>query len=246
MNDETPPFEDDFMAEMGDEEPIGYNLDFDWNTLEEAEVAEHDRIISLEADEALAMDHKQLNDLHAWALAQVLLDSDEEDAFAEITDRLIASTSHHPALDYAEITGERIYDFITTNELDKAKQLLERLRELEDSEKFLSRRIELIISFVDAFEAGEDEEMIDESISLLNDLVQDFGTDPYALMDIASDLLGLEELELSADVFEKALELAEEEADQELIDELSMILSEIEEIRDAMGDDDEDEDDSED
>lgn len=226
-NHTNEPTDLDLLGELSEEDPIGYQLDFDWSELDEAEVAEHDRIIGLEPDEVLALDLKALNDLHAWAAAQVLADNEELESFAEIVDRLIHASQKHPALDYSEIAGERIYDHISEGELEAAEALLPVLRGFEDNEHFLSRRIEVILAFA--------REQSDIGFERLQKLVDSFDTDPFALIDIGSDMLGCEEFEAGRSIFEKALELAEAEADQELIEDIRLVLSEIDEMEKEAG-----------
>jgi hypothetical protein len=212
---EGPDFEEE-------DDQLGYNLDFDWETLPPDELQRHDEIVEMTREEVSALDVSTLNDLHLWAVAQVLAFDDETDEETELPPldaaaeaifiRLIDSRNGHPALDYGAIGISLVEEYMSQRRFDKAREVLPRVARHTPDDSHIEERFEAMFLIM---EGSEDDGFA--RLDALAEKAEEEG-DGYLVYGLARDLLSVGCIEECEGMLESAEQIAREQNDQELIE----------------------------
>lgn len=187
---------------------LGYT-EYDWMNLSEDETDRHDEIIGMDEAEVLALDVTALNDLHKWAVAQVLFDA-ENDAASDITQLLIFGDRKHPAIDYLGIAVEFCYDNVLEDNLENARAILAVIHELAEPDDSTPMEFEAMILFAEGKEAL--------SMAKYQEVLDEFGEDPETLLNVASHFGMFGIMDRANELVDQAETLARAENDQELVE----------------------------
>lgn len=228
MSDEYGP-EDEFTDDLG--ESVGYDVEFDWEKLDQAEVQLHDEIAEMDVDAIRALDESKLTDLQLWSLAQAWAEFDDDAAFERIALKLVRGSAKHPALDYGEIAVEIVNDWLYAGEFDQARELLPRVQELTPDDPHLTPRFRAIMT---ALEGDQD-----SALEQFEDLLERAEEDLELQMAVGLDMFSVGFLDEAEEVFTECREAANSEGYLELVEDLDAALADLARAR-AGGDIEED------
>jgi tetratricopeptide (TPR) repeat protein len=210
----------EWTDELG--ESIGYDLEFDWEKLDPAEVDLHDQIIEMTSEDLQALDEKSLTDLQRWALAQAWADFDDDAAFERIALELVHGTRSHQALDYGEIAVEVMNDWLTAGEFEQARAILPLVAELTPEDPHVAQRFLAIMAVLE----GEEDEGRERFQELLDQAEEDL----ELRMMLGLDLFSVGLLDDARGVLEECLEAARSEGYHEMEEEIVMALQQMDEL----------------
>lgn len=187
---------------------LGYT-EYDWDNLSEKEIEEHDRIIEMDAEDALKLDTVDLTDLQKWAAAQVLLEDDHAKGHALVAE-LLHSKELHPAVDYVSIGAEMLFDAVLEGELKRARNYLAALHDLCEPDDTLPLEFEALLLYAE----GEK----DAAMERYQELIDEYGDDPELLLDLASHMALFDLVDRADELLEQAENVARMNNDQELVE----------------------------
>lgn len=223
---EHPPHDDDVEYTDDPAEALGYT-DYDWDTLDDDEVALHDAILDMSLEELDSLDVEALTDLQRWAAAQSLSDHDEEARFLELALRLVHNPEGHPALDYGEIGVEILNDYLLVEQWDDARELLKAVTPLVTDDPHFSARFGAIIAMLSG--------AVEDGLEAFQHLIDNAGEDAMLLLAIAEDLISVEAFDAARGVLEEAELLGKRDKDGDVVNGVAEARAFMQQVIDEVG-----------
>jgi predicted Zn-dependent protease len=209
-------------------EALGYT-DHDWDTLDEADVEQHDAILSMSLDELDSLDVETMTDLQRWAAAQALSDHDEEARFLELALRLVHKPEHHPALDYGEIGVEILNDYLLVEQFDDARALLKVVTPLVTDDPHFATRFGAIIDIV----SGN----VDDGLETFQHIIDNAGDDAMLLLAVAEDLISVEAFDAARALLSEVEILGNRDKDSDVLAGVTEARAFLEQVLEEVDED---------
>ncbi|MDX9722695.1 MAG: hypothetical protein RBU37_18250 [Myxococcota bacterium] len=207
------------------EEDAGYDPDFDWSKLDEAELARHRELLEATPEAIAEINVRRLNLFDRWAVARSCARHGLREQFQEICRGIVKARRKHDALLYEDIYLELISDLADSKLFEEAFDYLERFRKAYPDEQDIFLRVRGLL-LVESGSIHEGKLILDELMSKADDHGETH-------LEIADDLVAMGHPELALRILERGKEFARRHKDTDLLTALdetrNMALSKINE-----------------
>ena len=208
------------------DEELGFNPDYDWTTVSEAE---HSRYVSLMSDtreNIEGVSWKRFAPLQRWMVARACSKNGLHDMFREIALGLIKARKRAPELCLEDIYLDLVRDYVETEEYDLAVGIVDKFEQTFPDEAEAALRVRALIFFAqDKIDEGK--KLVDKLIRLpFNRNIPGFEHDRASAdsetresliqYEIGYALYSLKKYDLAKHYFEHARDLATMNNDYEL------------------------------
>lgn len=189
----------------------GYNLNYDWASVPEAERRTHEEILRMDLEQLDKLKLPRLGLLDRWAASQAYRRAGRIDIFQESCRSILKSRSHHDGLSYEDIYLELISTLADQGERDESFTLLEKFTKTFPELADVAKRARALL----LLSVGQ----TDEGRVVLNELITaaERADRADACLEIGESLSSIHQFDIALDVFRRGKNIARRIRDADLI-----------------------------
>jgi len=214
---------------------IGYNNDFDVESLPSSDIDLHDDILDYSLADLDALDLPSLTDLQRWAAAQQYADVDADEVsdeefdhreaqYEKIVRMILEGQRSHPAISYEDLCVELMNDYIVAERHEEARAFLPTVAAVITSDPHVIPRFTAIIDCA----SGD----VEAGLEAFDAMLENAPNDAELHVAIGADLIACSMFEQAENTLERARDLAQADGDEELLLEIDDYFDALTALRD--------------
>lgn len=153
------------LATFSFAEELGFNPEFDWSTVSEAEQGRFQALMENTAENIESMSWKRLEPMQRWMIARAAMKHGLHALFREIANNILKTRKKIPELCLEDIYLELVRDYVETKEFDEAFEMLAKFEQAFPQEQESLLRVKALVHFAKG-ENDEGKALIEEMIKL--------------------------------------------------------------------------------